>query len=223
MADEFTRALTSLHELFPEMDKEVVETVLRGNGGLTEPSVTMLLSMSDPSYKPDEQEETRMKEMQKDAELARRLLQRDMAANQYRQQQQQQARSRNHMNTQPGPQHYMPSTKPRSTSHTKTSTRIRNMFRLGSHSDSNGSSSRRQTQSPGESQNSTHGSPYTRQQYGAEDVPAPIDTRAAQGSRRTLDSDFGSSPAASNDEEDDEEATRPSKTPTLPTTHPAPA
>ncbi|KAJ1720811.1 hypothetical protein LPJ53_004599 [Coemansia erecta] len=203
MADEFTRALASLHELFPEMDKEVVETVLRGNAGLTEPS-----------------EESRIKEMQKDAELARRLLQRDMAANQYRQQQQQQARSRNHVQTQPGPQHYMPSTKSRSSSHTKTSTRIRNMFRLGSGgggSSSNGSNSRRETQSPGESQPGHSSSPYSRQQYGADDAPVPpINTR---GNRRTLDSDFGSSAGNSDADGDDgdEEANRPSKTPTLPT------
>ncbi|KAJ2786595.1 hypothetical protein GGI15_001400 [Coemansia interrupta] len=196
MADEYARALTSLHELFPEMDKDVVETVLRGNAGLTEPS-----------------EESRIKEIQKDAELARRLLQRDMAANQYRQQQQH-ARSRNYVQTQPGPQHYMPSTKSRSSSHTKTSTKIRNIFRLGGSSSSNGSS-RRETQSPGESQHSQGNPPYSRQQYGVDEAPVPpIDT---QGNRRTLDSDFGSS--VGSEGEEDEEANRPSKTPTLPTSN----
>ncbi|KAJ1932375.1 hypothetical protein GGF37_007076, partial [Kickxella alabastrina] len=102
MSDDYARNLSSLNELFPDMDKEVVDMVLRDNAGLIEPSVTILLGMNDPSYKPEEQEVDRQNTLQRDAELARNLAQRDLAASNYQHQQQQQQQQQRY----PGPRHY---------------------------------------------------------------------------------------------------------------------
>ncbi|KAJ1882166.1 hypothetical protein LPJ57_001128 [Coemansia sp. RSA 486] len=77
MGDEYTNTLSYLCELFPEMDKDVVETVLNQNGNLPDPTVSALLNMNDPAFKPDQQDLSRQQELQRDAEYARRLQQRE--------------------------------------------------------------------------------------------------------------------------------------------------
>ncbi|KAJ1882018.1 hypothetical protein H4R99_002581 [Coemansia sp. RSA 1722] len=208
MGDEYTNTLSYLCELFPEMDKDVVETVLNQNGNLPDPTVSALLNMNDPAFKPDQQDLSRQQELQRDAEYARRLQQREVAANNYRQRQQrypsqrrQQPAAHGLSNTSnapgpvpAGPLHGLSSTTNNKSdaSHTKTSTKIRNIFRLGSSSSKRSNSNTPENNRPY----------YTRQQYGADDQLA-VDT----ANRRTLDSDFGSS---------DGESMRASKTPELP-------
>ncbi|KAJ1900782.1 hypothetical protein LPJ66_001241 [Kickxella alabastrina] len=70
MSDDYARNLSSLNELFPDMDKEVVDMVLRDNAGLIEPSVTILLGMNDPSYKPEEQISTQRNNLDSDFDSA---------------------------------------------------------------------------------------------------------------------------------------------------------
>ncbi|KAJ1828880.1 hypothetical protein LPJ56_000812 [Coemansia sp. RSA 2599] len=199
MGDEYTKTLAYLCELFPEMDRDVVETVLNQNGNLTDPTVSALLNMNDPTFKPDQQDMTRQQEIQRDAEYARRLYQREVAANNYRQRQFQQQQQQQ----QAGPQRYglsttskksAPSPKPDGSQHTKTSTKIRNIFRLGS------SSKRSASHTPPSNAEPHH---YSRQQYGADN------SLSVNTNRRTLDSDFDSS--------SDSERNMASRTPELPT------
>ncbi|KAJ2731033.1 hypothetical protein H4S06_006925, partial [Coemansia sp. BCRC 34490] len=64
----------SLHEAFPDIDAEVINEVLATSGGKVGPDVVnILLGMSDPSYKPEEQDLHREMELRKDAEFARKL------------------------------------------------------------------------------------------------------------------------------------------------------
>ncbi|KAJ2579188.1 hypothetical protein EV177_010806, partial [Coemansia sp. RSA 1804] len=66
---------------------EVINEVLATSGGKVGPDVVnILLGMSDPSYKPEEQDLNREMELRKDAEFARKLAASDV----YQQQQQQQ-------------------------------------------------------------------------------------------------------------------------------------
>ncbi|KAJ2720963.1 hypothetical protein GGI07_004276 [Coemansia sp. Benny D115] len=80
MTDDYTDNLAKLWELFPEMDKEVIDMVLRDNAGLIDPSVTVLLGMNDPSYKPDAEDLSHQNALQQDAQYARRIAQRDLEA-----------------------------------------------------------------------------------------------------------------------------------------------
>ncbi|KAJ1662827.1 hypothetical protein IW140_005534 [Coemansia sp. RSA 1813] len=67
-------SVKSLHEAFPEIDAEVINEVVATSGGTVGPDVVnILLGMSDPSYKPEEQDVSRAKELERDAEYARRL------------------------------------------------------------------------------------------------------------------------------------------------------
>ncbi|KAJ1937709.1 hypothetical protein EC988_007810, partial [Linderina pennispora] len=54
MTDDYSNNLQQLVELFPEVDREVLDAVLRSNAGLVEPSINAVLSMTDPEYKPEE-------------------------------------------------------------------------------------------------------------------------------------------------------------------------
>ncbi|KAJ1642564.1 hypothetical protein LPJ64_005602 [Coemansia asiatica] len=229
MGDEYTKTLSHLCELFPEMEKDVVETVLNQNGNLPDPTVSALLNMNDPTFKPDQQDLTRQQEVQRDAEYARRLYQREVAANNYRQrqfqrqpsqrrqpgfQQQQQQRQ------QAGPQSYGLSTstkssqspRPDGSQHTKTSTKIRNIFRLGSSSSNSNKRSASNTPPQTDPHRSSNHPHHSRQQYGADDSLNANTT----ANRHTLDSDFDSS--------SDSELNRASRTPELPTAdhHPEP-
>ncbi|KAJ2551135.1 hypothetical protein EV175_003802, partial [Coemansia sp. RSA 1933] len=73
-------SVKSLHEAFPELDAEVIDEVVATTGGGTVgPNVVnVLLGMSDPSYKPEEQDVSRAKELERDAEYARRLAASEM-------------------------------------------------------------------------------------------------------------------------------------------------
>ncbi|KAJ1798720.1 hypothetical protein LPJ59_002321, partial [Coemansia sp. RSA 2399] len=73
-------SVKSLHEAFPELDAEVInEVVATSGGGTVGPNViNILLGMSDPSYKPEEQDVSRAKELERDAEYARRLAASEM-------------------------------------------------------------------------------------------------------------------------------------------------
>ncbi|KAJ2394087.1 hypothetical protein GGF41_008986 [Coemansia sp. RSA 2531] len=55
MSDDYTLNLQQLVEMFPDMDREVVDMVLRDSAGLVDPAVNVLLNMNDLEYKPDEQ------------------------------------------------------------------------------------------------------------------------------------------------------------------------
>ncbi|KAJ2672294.1 hypothetical protein GGI25_005176 [Coemansia spiralis] len=82
---EYEASLKSLQELFPDMDKEVIDMVLRNNGGAVGPNVVnILLGMNDPSFKPEEQDETRVEEVERDAEYARRLAESEIYAREQR-------------------------------------------------------------------------------------------------------------------------------------------
>ncbi|KAJ1914941.1 hypothetical protein GGI13_000266 [Coemansia sp. RSA 455] len=80
MSDDYTLNLQQLVEMFPDMDREVVDMVLRDSAGLVDPAVNVLLNMNDLEYKPDEQEVKRQKDVELDAEYARRLAETEIAA-----------------------------------------------------------------------------------------------------------------------------------------------
>ncbi|GAA5874942.1 hypothetical protein JCM3774_000455 [Rhodotorula dairenensis] len=66
-----------LHALFPDVDLEIVETVLAASGGSLDEATEQLLILSDPNYKPDPVE---LQQLEADEELARQLAQEDEAA-----------------------------------------------------------------------------------------------------------------------------------------------
>ncbi|KAJ2457273.1 hypothetical protein GGF42_002778 [Coemansia sp. RSA 2424] len=80
MSDDYSLNLRQLAELFPDMDSEVVDMVLRDSAGALDPAVNVLLSMNDPDFKPEERDVSRQKEVQLDAEYARRLAETEIAA-----------------------------------------------------------------------------------------------------------------------------------------------
>ncbi|KAJ2803605.1 hypothetical protein H4R20_002822 [Coemansia guatemalensis] len=80
MTNDYSEGMKALTELFPEMDTEVIETILSNNSGQVEPSVNALLSLSDPEYKPDEADSRRLKNIEEDAAVARRLAEADLSA-----------------------------------------------------------------------------------------------------------------------------------------------
>ncbi|KAJ2740167.1 hypothetical protein GGI19_007183 [Coemansia pectinata] len=55
MSDDYTLNLQQLAEMFPDMDREVVDIVLRDSAGLLEPATNVLLSMNDLEFKPEEE------------------------------------------------------------------------------------------------------------------------------------------------------------------------
>ncbi|KAJ2868628.1 hypothetical protein GGI22_000762 [Coemansia erecta] len=130
-------SVKSLHEAFPELDAEVInEVVATSGGGTVGPNViNILLGMSDPSYKPEEQDVSRAKELERDAEYARRLAASEMPRppghNRIRQ-----------YSAPPPPQQQQQQPQGQQ-SGGKTGSKIRNMLRIGrrSNSTSMGSSS----------------------------------------------------------------------------------
>ncbi|PIA12709.1 hypothetical protein COEREDRAFT_94954 [Coemansia reversa NRRL 1564] len=67
------KSMEALIELFPDMDKEVIETILYNNSGQMEATVNILLSMTDPEYKPDKIDTETLENIQKDAIIARNI------------------------------------------------------------------------------------------------------------------------------------------------------
>ena len=47
---EFTQAMNDFHHMFPSMDREVIEAVLRANNGIVDATIDQLLTMSTVSY-----------------------------------------------------------------------------------------------------------------------------------------------------------------------------
>ncbi|GAA5978145.1 hypothetical protein JCM10908_004245 [Rhodotorula pacifica] len=70
-------AVDQLHALFPDVDLEIIETVLAASGGSLDEATEQLLILSDPNYKPDPVE---LQQLEADEELARQLAQEDEAA-----------------------------------------------------------------------------------------------------------------------------------------------
>ncbi|CAN6641290.1 ubiquitin-binding protein Cue5p [Trichomonascus vanleenenianus] len=84
----FARAMAQLQEAFPNTEESVIRAVLVASGGKLDPAFNALLSMSDPSFKPDAvisadspgiqagaEEEQRRRQLEEDERLARQLAQ----------------------------------------------------------------------------------------------------------------------------------------------------
>ncbi|KAJ2881423.1 hypothetical protein H4R27_004087 [Coemansia aciculifera] len=130
MSDDYTLNLQQLAEMFPDMDREVVDIVLRDSAGLLEPATNVLLSMNDLEFKPEEE-----KAVQLDAEYARRLAETEIAARGGR------ARSASASVGRRGPtpppaHHLTPPTAP-AVPASSSSSKIRSMLRFGRRSGSN--------------------------------------------------------------------------------------
>ncbi|KAJ2055770.1 hypothetical protein GGI17_006522 [Coemansia sp. S146] len=138
MSDDYTLNLQQLAEMFPDMDREVVDIVLRDSAGLLQPAANVLLSMNDLEYKPEEE-----KAVQLDAEYARRLAETEIAARGGR------ARSASasvgRRGPTPPPAHLTPPTAPAIPA-SSSSSKIRSMLRFGRRS---GSNTRQSPSAPG--------------------------------------------------------------------------
>ncbi|KAJ1961299.1 hypothetical protein GGI12_003322 [Dipsacomyces acuminosporus] len=134
MTDDYSVNLKQLLELFPALDREIVETVLRSNSGLVEPSIEALLSMADPEYKAENGEQ--QSSVDRDAEFARSVAQNDIN------------RANAHLN---GPrvnfQQPLAASGNHQRAHKKKPSKIRNIFKFG-HSSSSGNREERRTGSP---------------------------------------------------------------------------
>lgn len=76
-APQETPALTgdvkTLKDAFPDLDVEVIETILDSQGGNLDGAFEILLGMSDPTYKPTPEETEGLSQLRQDEEYARRL------------------------------------------------------------------------------------------------------------------------------------------------------
>lgn len=74
---ELSGNVKTLKDAFPDLDVEVIETILDSQGGNLDAAFEVLLGMSDPSYKPTPSEIAQQTESQnqlrQDEEYARRL------------------------------------------------------------------------------------------------------------------------------------------------------
>ncbi|KAJ2712358.1 hypothetical protein H4R19_002799 [Coemansia spiralis] len=75
---EHAEKLQSLVELFPDMSKEVVDTILFNNRGQVDATINALLGLSDPAYQPDAADRERQEELARDEAYARRLAASDL-------------------------------------------------------------------------------------------------------------------------------------------------
>ncbi|KAJ2461524.1 hypothetical protein GGI02_005650, partial [Coemansia sp. RSA 2322] len=118
---DYSRNLQQLTELFPDMDAEVVDMVLRDNAGLVDPSVNVLLSMNDPDFKPDPAiQQPASAEARADAEYARRLAESEIAT-----------RSRSRGPSREPPASRAPDRPPRQQPQSQSQSKIRSMLRFG--------------------------------------------------------------------------------------------
>lgn len=91
---ELTGDVKTLKDAFPDLDVDVIETILASQGGNLDAAFEVLLGMSDPSYKPEPGQSEGMNQLRQDEEYARRLAREGDAhypQNNAQQQQQQQA------------------------------------------------------------------------------------------------------------------------------------
>lgn len=65
--------IKTLKDAFPDLDVEVIEAILDSQGGNLDTTFEVLLGMSDPSYKPTQQEVEGLSQLRKDEEYARKL------------------------------------------------------------------------------------------------------------------------------------------------------
>jgi hypothetical protein len=90
-----TGHVKTLKDAFPDLDVEVIETILDSQGGNLDAAFEILLGMSDPTYKPEPQQTEGLDQLRQDEEYARRLAREGDAhypqnnANHHQQQQQQ--------------------------------------------------------------------------------------------------------------------------------------
>ncbi|KAI8095521.1 hypothetical protein BDF21DRAFT_406085 [Thamnidium elegans] len=70
---ELKSDIKTLKDAFPDLDLEVIETILDSQAGNLDATFEVLLSMSDPSYKPTPQEVEGLSQLRQDEEYARRL------------------------------------------------------------------------------------------------------------------------------------------------------
>lgn len=72
-----TGPVKTLKDAFPDLDVEVIETILDSQGGNLDATFEVLLGMSDPTYKPEpetiQQQSVGMDQLRQDEEYARRL------------------------------------------------------------------------------------------------------------------------------------------------------
>lgn len=61
--------LKTLKDAFPDLEIEIIETILASQGGRVDAAFEVLLGMSDPTYKPEQSEQ----QLRQDEEYARRL------------------------------------------------------------------------------------------------------------------------------------------------------
>ncbi|KAJ2400745.1 hypothetical protein GGI23_001844 [Coemansia sp. RSA 2559] len=163
-------SVKSLHEAFPELDAEVInEVVATSGGGTVGPNViNILLGMSDPSYKPEEQDVSRAKELERDAEYARRLAASEMPRPS--------GHNRMRQYSAPPPPQQQQQQPQGQQSGGKTGSKIRNMLRIG----------RRSTSTSMGSNSNTHAPPSI-----------PRDPPMEAMRRTALDSDFSDTPHSS--------------------------
>ncbi|KAJ2775037.1 hypothetical protein IWQ56_000301 [Coemansia nantahalensis] len=77
---EHAEKLQSITELFPDMSREVVDTILFNNRGQVDATINALLGMSDPAYRPDAADQAKQEVLARDEAYARRLAASDLRA-----------------------------------------------------------------------------------------------------------------------------------------------
>ncbi|KAK4518555.1 uncharacterized protein ATC70_008774 [Mucor velutinosus] len=70
---ELSGDIKTLKDAFPDLDIDVIETILASQGGNLDAAFEVLLGMSDPSYKPEPGQSEGMDQLRRDEEYARRL------------------------------------------------------------------------------------------------------------------------------------------------------
>lgn len=68
-----TGHIKTLKDAFPDLEVEVIETILDSQGGNLDAAFEVLLGMSDPTYKPEIPQTEGIDQMRQDEEYARRL------------------------------------------------------------------------------------------------------------------------------------------------------
>ncbi|KAG2199693.1 hypothetical protein INT47_012829 [Mucor saturninus] len=70
---ELSGDIKTLKDAFPDLDLDVIETILDSQGGNLDSAFEILLGMSDPTYKPTPEEAEGLSQLRQDEEYARRL------------------------------------------------------------------------------------------------------------------------------------------------------